>query len=447
MKIKYPVLTMVLFTSTVIAFRLPNYFAQNVSIIGDFKDAVADNGSEKFNTTIPDFKDTTPTPPVPAPAEAPASQPPPDELENLGESEGMSPSQDLLTLYLNSWISDQVSPTNTDPNEIPAEVTPPHSQQLPLLHYKKVPVQYLETAEGDSTKVDFWTAKEAGVPMTKGILRLYRSANPDGTSRPLVFFLPPSKDSRFVVCKTFCRYFLDNGMQCAYLEKEMGEPRVGSPAQEDDGLKRNQAPPISVETARRGLDALESMGVIRPGEKIGVGGVSMGAIEASLIALTDKRVGAAALLLGGGNIAKMLTSINGSGVNSYMRLRERLLKERGWTAENLERELTPYTTKWDPLAYIKAIPEGQRLAPDRFLMINVKGDQAISNERSDDLYNALTDSNGRHPNRHYITVLVPAAYKHIGAALRLGNLKKNTAKHFLRYLMPQSAPGKQTGGQ
>jgi hypothetical protein len=216
----------------------------------------------------------------------------------------------------------------------------------------------------------------------------------------------------------------------------MRNPGEETPVQPEAVFALPQFPPHSVETARRGLDALESMGVLRPGEKIGVAGVSMGAIEASLTALTDERVGAAALILGGANIAKMLTTISGAGAKGYVELREGMMKARGWTPENLERELTPFTLPWEPLAYIKAVPADRRLAADRFLMINVNGDQTISNESSDELYNALADGAGLRPEYDRLWLPVPAAYKHVGILLRLWYVKEQASAHLNRYLAP-----------
>lgn len=436
MNLKYPAWAAVLFVSGMIVFGLFGPPARGVAVPGDMRDAVGGDDPGNFDAAVSGFKNANidvPLP-LPQPSEDTVARGSPDELAGLAESVGMSPDQDLLGLYMQYWISEQASISPEDLNKGLGVAAGLRSRQLPLLYHRKVPVQYSTTEEGEAAKVEFWTAGEAGGPRTRGVFRLYRPVGPDGRRLPLILFLPPSRDPRFLLCKGFCRYFLKNGMQCAYFEKQMGSLEVESRGRQGEASAQYQAPPTSVETAKLGLDVLESMGVIRPGEKIGVGGVSMGAIEASLIALTDERVGAAVLVLGGGNVAKMLVSINGAGVKGYVELREKLMRERGWTLENLERELAPFTMKWDPLAYLKAIPEGRRLRPDRFLMINVIGDQAISNERSDDLYRALTGSAGRHPVYERLWLPVPADGKHVGLLLRLAYVKEKASAHFKQYL-------------
>ncbi len=139
-----------------------------------------------------------------------------------------------------------------------------------------------------------------------------------------------------------------------------------------------------------------------------VAGISLGAVEASLTALTDARVGAAAIIAGGGGIAKILAQTAGAGVDGYVRARDAYMKAHSLSAEQLAQLLEAPSRRSEPLAYITAIPAEQRLSPERYLMINARGDMVVPNATSEVLYQAL-GHDGRHPDRceHFYKYLAP----------------------------------------
>lgn len=252
---------------------------------------------------------------------------------------------------------------------------------------------------------------------------------------PLILVLPMTGDPDHKFSRGFCRHFASEGFRCAYLERRLPLDK-DLPATLGELFSLPGLPPTSALNARRALDVLEQRGYLRRGDKVGIAGVSLGAIDAALVAATDERIGAAALLLGGADLPRILSQINGAGVKSFARKRKEHMEREHLTLAEFEREMER-TTKWgDPLTYFAdgcPLSRPDRLAGDRFLMINIKGDPAIPNACSEKLRQAIARG-GAGPEYELRRVPVPGWFKHVGAILILGHAKRKMTEHFRRFL-------------
>lgn len=321
------------------------------------------------------------------------------------------------------------------------------SQDPDLLRYTKVPVTVLPTTEELpelSLVEEDGIAKKAvhvmDIPFTwlppedfphpdpQGVFHLYLPAKKSG---PFILMFPITGEPGFVFSKGICKYLAENGMRCAYMERVL--PKKKDLPKTADGLfSMPGLPPYSVETARRGLDGLEQAGLILPGEKIGAAGLSLGAIDAGLLAITDERVGAASLMMGGADLPKILSEIRGAATFPFPQIRENQMKAMGWSKERFRREMAKKTHVGDPLSYLKR--RKSSLPGNRFQMINIKGDAAIPNEASDELFKALSEIDGSVPDHEMLRVWLPSGAKHVGGILHLPYAKERMLDHFKKHL-------------
>ncbi|HUK57352.1 MAG TPA: prolyl oligopeptidase family serine peptidase [Nitrospiria bacterium] len=103
-------------------------------------------------------------------------------------------------------------------------------------------------------------------------------------------------------------------------------------------------------------------------QRIGIVGVSMGAIISSVVAGADPRIQAGVFILGGGDLAGILFS---STEPTVVSLRDRIEEEEDLTPEELLAEVGHRLRNVDPLTY------ASRLDPNRILMINAYFDHVI----------------------------------------------------------------------
>lgn len=129
--------------------------------------------------------------------------------------------------------------------------------------------------------------------------------------------------------------------------------------------------------SRRFLDCIEKyMPEINP-KKIGVTGISLGAISASLLMEADDRIQFGAFFLLGGNLPKIISTSNEINVEKYKR---HLTKNIN--ALDLEKFLQPIYKPVDPLTY------ADRMQADRLLMLSAKRDRAIIPEVTRQMWEA-----------------------------------------------------------
>lgn len=255
-------------------------------------------------------------------------------------------------------------------------------------------------------------------PAPDGVLHLYAKAGPGA---PLILVLPMTGDPGFVLSRSFCRFFSRHGLRCAYLERLLPDDK-DLPKTLDGLFALPGLPPHSSMTARRALDALQALGEIRPGQKVGLAGVSLGAIDAAVVAATDPRVGALALLLGGGDVPYILSRIHGLSVEVFAQERRDQMRLNRWTLADFTRVMAERTWASDPLTYWDdpAWRTNKELNGSDVLMMNVSGDPAIPNHASDELYHAIAAATGTKPAYEVLHVdYLPGSWRHLGALLRL----------------------------
>ena len=136
-----------------------------------------------------------------------------------------------------------------------------------------------------------------------------------------------------------------------------------------DLARTRQAIIQTVVDNRRALDYIRSRTDL-DGDRVGLLGLSMGAILGSIVAGVDTRLCSACLVVGGGRWDVILTQ---SGHPT-----SRQLREQGVTAEKAARELADV----DPVNYVGLI------APRPVLMINGKADEIVPRAATEALYEA-----------------------------------------------------------
>lgn len=149
-------------------------------------------------------------------------------------------------------------------------------------------------------------------------------------------------------------------------------------------------------------------------DRIGILGISIGAIIASLYAETDGNIKAASYLLGGGNLPDIMAAPKG-----YVkrRLRQRIMIENGLSEEAFKNEALRTLQAVDPLNYTGQID------PARILMVNGRFDQVIPYQNAKELWNALGEPN---------MVVLPAG--HYTASFFMPYVRYRVSKHFLKFL-------------
>jgi dienelactone hydrolase len=115
-------------------------------------------------------------------------------------------------------------------------------------------------------------------------------------------------------------------------------------------------------------------------KRIGLLGISLGAIVGSLLTESNDQITAAAYLLGGGNLPEILAAPQG-----YVkgRIRSRIMLHNGWTTEEFKKEAVTALKSVDPLTY------AGRLDAKRILMVNGRFDQVIPYPNARELWEAL----------------------------------------------------------
>lgn len=149
-------------------------------------------------------------------------------------------------------------------------------------------------------------------------------------------------------------------------------------------------------------------------ERIGILGVSIGAIIATLFSETDGNIKAASYLLGGGNLPDIMAAPKG-----YVkrRLRNRIMTENGLTEEEFKSEVIRTLQPVDPLNFTG------RIDPARILMVNGRFDQVIPYRNAKELWKALGEPT---------LVVLPAG--HYTASFFMPYVRYKVAKHFEKFL-------------
>lgn len=154
-------------------------------------------------------------------------------------------------------------------------------------------------------------------------------------------------------------------------------------------------------------------------KRIGLLGISLGAIVGTLLTEANGQIEAAAYLLGGGNLPEIMASPQG-----YVkgRIRDRIMLANGWSAEEFKREAITALKPVDPLTY------AGRLDPERILMVNGRFDKVIPHSNARELWKALGQPDW---------IVLPAG--HYTASFFDRYIRYRVARHFLEKLTPQQS--------
>lgn len=128
-----------------------------------------------------------------------------------------------------------------------------------------------------------------------------------------------------------------------------------------------------------GVDWLAARPGIDP-ERLGLVGISFGAIAGVVVTGAEPRIRAAALLLGGGDLSGIFLS---SEEGLVVRLRERMAETEGVSGPELGRRL------WDELLPVEPLLYAPRVDPARVLLVNAVFDRVIRRRHTLALWVAL----------------------------------------------------------
>lgn len=188
----------------------------------------------------------------------------------------------------------------------------------------------------------------SGVPLTNRTIALDYFRPPGDGARAVILILP-ILGGDYPLEHHFARYFVRHGYAAVLLRREK-IPKTAL-LEELNAMLRQ-----SIIDARQALDWIES----RPeldARRIGLFGISMGAIRGALLVPLDPRIRAATLGMPGGDLPWIISQSREPGL---MKRREALLKEEGITETQFAERLRLVMTL-DPLAVAPAVDPGKVL--------------------------------------------------------------------------------------
>jgi pimeloyl-ACP methyl ester carboxylesterase len=210
------------------------------------------------------------------------------------------------------------------------------------------------------------------LPGQRDILIDYYDLKGDG-KKPVILVLPILGGSNDVE-DSFARYFVQHGFSAALVHRQEKKDLV-------DGLESIDANLCQIIfDHRQAIDWIETRDEL-DASRIGVFGISMGAIKGALISALDERVGASVLALAGGNIPYLLTYSDEPGI---ARRRAEYLSENQLTLADLQAELTRKIT-CDPIHFAEYIDAG------KVLMVLALFDQTVPFEKGRELQVKMGD--------------------------------------------------------
>jgi len=220
---------------------------------------------------------------------------------------------------------------------------------------------------------------------------------------PTIIILPILAGDYFF-SRNCARYLARRGFSCLRFE------RTTNPLEAEKGLAHTEMVfRHAIIDIRRAMDWLDQTGG-GDSNRMGIVGISMGAIVAALTLEVEPRINAAAILLGGGDIATILAT---SREKVVVQFREEVMRAEAIGLEQFREEATRILFPVDPLTY------APRVDPRNILMVNARFDRVIPPSRSEKLWEIL----GRP-----LWIRIPTG--HYSAALFLPYLRYRILKHF-----------------
>lgn len=228
-------------------------------------------------------------------------------------------------------------------------------------------------------------------------------------SLPAVLILPITDGDYFT--EHFARFLAEQGFAILQYESR-GEIR--------ERISPNQTGRVALRHFRnylqayvvdvlRGIDWLESQPRIDRA-RIGLFGISQGAIVGSLVAGLDPRVRSGVFILGGGGLAGILSSTE---ERSLAQIRERILLSGEFSQESFHQEADTTFSPVDPLTYAHCIQSSA------MLLVNARFDRVILPPYAEILWEKM----GKPPR-----IQLPAG--HYTASLFLPYIRFATLRHF-----------------
>jgi dienelactone hydrolase len=198
--------------------------------------------------------------------------------------------------------------------------------------------------------------------------------------RPGILVLPVLRDPRNLASGTMARYLASQGF--AALELRSGHSFLDRVRVTEDGRGPTweDVETEMIRDGRRGLDWLSGQSQV-DGRRLGLIGVSHGAIIGPCVMGADPRVGAGVFCMGGADEAMIVAR---SRERSVRRFRERIMRAHGLTdPEELLRLGRERASRTEPLRYAAAVD------PRAVLLFKTRRDRAVVPEAQDKLWEAL----------------------------------------------------------
>lgn len=170
----------------------------------------------------------------------------------------------------------------------------------------------------------------------------------DGGERKPVVVLLPIFNGQLSITRFFARYFANQGWGAIVIVR--GRDALNGIAEPDDTIRAN------VDDYRRVLDWAEEQPEIDAG-RIGLLGISFGAIDAVVLAALDDRIDALVTLMGGGDLSDVMV---GTHYRPVARTVQDLVESEGITKDALREELDE-RIETNPLELARYIDAGRVL--------------------------------------------------------------------------------------
>ncbi len=228
--------------------------------------------------------------------------------------------------------------------------------------------------------------------------------------RPVVLLLPAIWGNRTI--EAFAQDLVSKGFACLQLNSDRYLERLRMKSKMNTDVLAEMIKHQVIETGEA-FHWLSKQPEIDP-DRIGILGVSIGAIIATLFTETHGDIKAATYLLGGGNLPDIMAAPKG-----YVkrRLRQRIMIENGLSEAEFKNEALRTLQPIDPLNY------SGRIDPARILMVNGRFDQVIPYQNAKELWTALGKPN---------LVVLPAG--HYTASFFMPYVRYRVSKHFENFL-------------
>ncbi len=252
----------------------------------------------------------------------------------------------------------------------------------------------------------------------RGVGGFYLPRVDGGTPRPGVLVLPVLRDRFGLASGTLARYLAAQGF--AALELRSGRSFLDRVRVTHEGHDPTyeEVETEMIRDGRRGLDWLCGRPEV-DGRRLGIVGISHGAMIGTCVMGADSRLGAGVFCMGGANEAMIVAR---SWERSVRRFRQRIMQVHGLTdPDDLLRLPEAQTSRSEPARYAPAVD------PRAVLLFKTRRDRAIIPEAQDMLWEAL----GR-PRR------ITLPFGHIGFGLAFYYAARRAAEFLWERLPPRA---------